>query len=293
MKQYRQLLELILNKGVTGKYRNGNRISVFGVMMRFNLADEFPLVSIKETKFHDAFVEMLWMISGSTDIHDLDKMGMKFNYWKPWAVDGSIGNLYGAAWRRAPNNGYHRSQKDVHDSRTVDQLDEVIKGLKSNPHSSRHRIATYIPAWVADETYSREDAIERGKGVITPCASFLHFTVANTPEGNKLNLLVVQASSDVLIGLPVNIAQYALLLMLVANETGLLYGDLIYQLSDAHLYENQLEQLHKSGLLARSPSQSKAILKITPNKSIYDITIDDITMTGYDPKPFVKFDVSL
>jgi len=235
-------------------------------------------------------------------------LGIQYNFWKPWeGADGTIGNLYGKAWREAPNNGYCAYPNEVLQSGdlcpsdkvfddewinqqrlTVDQLANVIYGLRHHPNSSRHRIATYIPAWASYEGETPENNRYKQKGVITPCASFLQFTVAN----KSVNLHVTQASSDVLIGLPVNIAQYAALLTLVAREVNLIPGKLFYTINDAHIYHNQLESVHNSGLLDRIEPMDNCQLTITGTNDIYHIGVEDLVITGYTPNPFVKIPVS-
>ena len=305
---YKELIEHILATGVSQKYRNGIRRSVFGAHMSFNLKERFPLVQLKETKHHDSFVDLRWMISGSSKVDDLDTLGIKFNFWRKWAVDGDIGNLYGRAWRHAPNNGESMYPDDIIASGAVcppdrvfdleyiestktevDQLANLIYGLKNHPSSSRHRISTYVPEWVSYEASDFEDSFAKGKGVITPCACFLHFTTS--PKG--LSLHVTQASSDVLIGLPVNIAQYAAFCHLVAREVDMEVDTLHYTLNDAHVYSNQLEAVASSGLLARDEIEDNCKLIINGNESMYRIDPSDMVIRGYKSHPFVKIPVSL
>ena len=249
------------------------------------------------------------MIRGSSDVTDLDRLGMRFNFWKPWAINDSIGNVYGRSWRHAPNNGHSAFSDEVLESgelcpsdrvfnkewienshQEVDQLANVIYTLKNYPKSSRHRISTYIPAWASNEKLSFSENLNKGKGVITPCACFLQFTVTGD---NRLNLHITQASSDILIGLPVNVAQYALLTHLVARECGFKVGELLYTLNDTHIYLEQLVQINASGLLDRDEPDDNCTLEISGDKDIFHIGIEDLNVTGYAPNPFVPFEVAV
>lgn len=306
--QYRQLIKRVLEEGTDGTYRNGVRRSVYGATLSFDVAKRFPLFQIKETKHNDSFVDLLWMISGSDRVSDLDKLGIKFNFWKQWAVNGGIGNVYGKAWRHAPNNGISKHPQELIDTGEVcpsdrefstdwqnrvnlevDQFADVVYGLKKNPNSSRHRISTYIPGWAASEEVSPEVNHGNGKGVMTPCASFIQFTVDGS---NRLNVHVLQASSDLLIGLPVNVAQYAALLVLMARECDLKIGTLHYVLNDAHIYQNQIKQLTDSGMLDRQFTEDRCTMVVTGNHDIYNVRMDDLHILGYAPQPFIKFEVS-
>ena len=307
--QFRQLILRTLSEGTDGVYRNGIRRSVYGASLSFDLSKRFPLFQIKEVKYNDAFVDLLWMLTGSDDVSLLDKLGMKFNFWKAWAIKGKIGNVYGRAWRHAPNNGRSKHSTELLESghlcpsdrtfdvdwivnchREVDQIADVVHGLKTNPNSSRHRISTYIPGWAASEHVSPETNYERGKGVMTPCASFLQFTV----DGNsRLNLHVLQASSDLLIGLPVNVAQYAAFTVMMARECGLELGTLHYVLNDAHLYGNQIDTLKESGMLEREFVEDSCKLELEEGHSIFTTPISALKITGYEPEPFIKFEVSV
>lgn len=314
MKSYKTLLETVLREGTAAEYRNGTRISSFGHLLKFDLREGFPLVTLKKTAYHDAFVELLWMIRGSTRVSVLDGLGIKFNFWKPWAINDSIGNLYGKAWRHAPNNGYSTyTDSELYEAKMcpsdrdpgtgwressrdeVDQLANVVHSLKTDPYSSRHRIAVYIPEWAANNTDTREENIRKRKGVLTPCASFLQFTVAKQRDTgqNVLNLHVTQASSDVLIGLPGNIAQYALFLALMAREVKMEAGVLCYAINDAHVYSSQLAALSESGLLEREPLDIKPTLTILGDKDLFNMDIKSIHIAGYESHPFVAIPVSL
>lgn len=324
MHQYLELIQRVIDEGVTNEYRNGGRRSVFNHNLEFDLSIGFPLVTVKETNYKAAFDEMLWFLSGSTNINDLAYP----NTWKAWALEkntminnndytsearkGSIGPIYGHEYRRASNNGivvkeeYNTKpelaiapdiamQRDLTDydaclkyaQNTVDQLWELVNNLKNNPHSTRHRIAVYSPATAPDEKLTPKENVARGKGSLTACTVFQQYTVCN----GKLALHITIASSDVLIGLPYNIAQFALLLSIIAREVNLQPGMLYINIGDAHIYSDQLTALDESNILYLEPRYIPELV-IEDSFNIWDSDPSMLHVVGYMPHPFVKLNVS-
>lgn len=332
MQEYMELVTRILDDGETAKYRNGDRRSVFGESLVFDLADGFPLVTIKKTHYKAAFDEMLWMLSGKTNIKylrypktweqwalkqsDIDKTTMAY----PMGSVGSIGPIYGSEYRYATNNSVpvkrayfddpksgvapdvlarlkksHGDWYDTHERAVllehldtyIDQVWELIQGIKNNPHSTRHRIQVYSPESKPDESLTPQENIMRGKGSLTACNISQIYTVSK----GKLSLHITQASSDVLIGLPYNIAQFALLLELIARETDLIPGKLHMTLIDAHIYADQLTALDESGLLFNEPKALPSLV-IEDSFDIWYPNQDKLHMSGYISHPFVKIPVS-
>jgi thymidylate synthase len=264
MKQYHDLMRHVLEHGVKKEDRTGTgTISVFGYQMRYNLAEGFPLLTTKKLHTKSIIHELLWFLKGDTNIKYLKDNGVRI--WDEWAdAEGNLGPVYGYQWRSwsTPNGGH------------IDQISQVIEMIKNNPDSRR----LIVSAWnVADINQMK----------LPPCHAFFQFYVAN----DKLSCQLYQRSADIFLGVPFNIASYAILTMMVAQVCGLGLGDFIHTLGDAHLYSNHIDQ---AKLQLTRDLRTLPKMKINPEvKSIFDFTIDDFTLENYDPHPHIKADVAV
>ena len=264
MKQYLDLLQHIVNKGAKKEDRTGTgTISVFGYQMRFDLNEGFPLVTTKKCHMRSITHELLWFLKGDTNIKYLKEN--KVSIWDEWAdADGNLGPVYGHQWRSWPTA----------DGRHVDQIKNVIDQIKKNPDSRR----LIVSAWNVGE-------IE--KMALPPCHAFFQFYVAD----GKLSCQLYQRSADVFLGVPFNIASYALLTMMIAQVCDLKLGDFVHTFGDTHLYVNHLEQTTLQ--LTREP-RSLPQMKINPNvKDIFDFKFEDFELVGYDAHPHIKAPVAI
>ncbi len=264
MRQYLDLLDHVIKNGTKKSDRTGTgTISVFGYQMRFNLEEGFPVLTTKKLHLRSIIHELIWFLNGDTNIKYLNDN--KVTIWDEWAdKDGNLGHIYGYQWRSWPTpNGGH-----------IDQIAELIKSLKDNPDSRRH----IVSAWnVAD--------IENM--ALPPCHALFQFYVAN----GKLSCQLYQRSADIFIGVPFNIASYAILLMMVAQVTGYKPGEFIHTLGDAHIYLNHIEQVQLQ--LTREP-RKLPLMKINPDvKDIFSFKYDDFKLEGYDPHPHIKGEISV
>ena len=259
MKQYLDLLKRITTEGVRKEDRTGTgTISVFGHQMRFNLEEGFPLLTTKKLHLKSIIHELLWFLQGDTNVKYLQENGVRI--WNEWADEnGDLGHIYGYQWRSWPDyNGGH-----------IDQISEVIDTIKNNPNSRR----IIVNAW---------NVADLGNMNLPPCHMFFQFYVAD----GKLSLQMYQRSADTFLGVPFNIASYALLLMMVAQVTGLKPGEFIHTTGDTHLYLNHLEQVELQ--LSRDP-RALPKMKINPNvKSIFDFKYEDFELVDYNPHPHIK-----
>lgn len=264
MKQYHDLMRHVLEHGVKKEDRTGTgTVSVFGYQMRYNLAEGFPLLTTKKLHTKSIIHELLWFLKGDTNIKYLKDNGVRI--WDEWAdADGNLGPVYGYQWRNWPTP----------DGKHIDQITQVIDMIKKNPDSRR----LIVSAWnVADINNMK----------LPPCHAFFQFYVAN----GKLSCQLYQRSADIFLGVPFNIASYAILMMMVAQVCDLQLGDFIHTLGDAHLYSNHIEQ---AKLQLTRDFRPLPIMKINPNvKSIFDFTIDDFTLENYDPHPHIKAEVAV
>lgn len=264
MKQYLDLLQHILDNGVSKEDRTGTGTrSVFGYQMRFNLEDGFPLLTTKKLHLKSIIYELLWFLKGDTNVHYLQEHGVRI--WNEWAnPDGDLGHIYGYQWRSWP----------TYDGGFIDQITEAINTIKHNPDSRR----IIVSAWNVADLKNMN---------LPPCHAFFQFYVAD----GKLSLQLYQRSADTFLGVPFNIASYALLLMMVAQVTGLKAGDFVHTLGDAHIYNNHLEQVKEQ--LSRTPRPLPK-MKINPAvKDIFDFQYDDFELVDYDPMPHIKAQVSV
>ncbi len=264
MQQYLDLLQHILKNGVQKTDRTGTGTrSVFGYQMRFNLADGFPLLTTKKLHLKSIIHELLWFLRGDTNVAYLQENGVRI--WNEWAdPDGSLGHIYGYQWRSWPR----------YDGGFVDQISQAVNDIKNNPDSRR----IIVSAWnVADLDNMN----------LPPCHAFFQFYVA---EG-KLSLQLYQRSADTFLGVPFNIASYALLTMMMAQVTGLQPGEFIHTLGDAHIYNNHIDQVNLQ--LTRTPRPLPRMVINPDVKSIFDFKYSDFTLQDYNPYPHIKAEVSV
>ncbi|OPZ30694.1 MAG: Thymidylate synthase [Bacteroidetes bacterium ADurb.BinA174] len=264
MKQYLDLLRRVLDEGVKKEDRTGTgTISVFGHQSRYDLSEGFPVLTTKKLHLKSIIHELLWFLNGDTNIKYLNDNGVRI--WNEWADDdGDLGHIYGYQWRSWPDyNGGH-----------IDQISEVMKTLKNNPDSRR----IIVSSWnVADLPNMN----------LPPCHAFFQFYVAN----GKLSLQLYQRSADIFLGVPFNIASYALLLKMMAQVTGLKEGEFVHTFGDAHIYLNHLEQVNLQ--LSREPRPLPQ-MKINPDvKDIFSFKFEDFELTDYNPHPHIKGVVSV
>ncbi|MBR0502247.1 MAG: thymidylate synthase [Paludibacteraceae bacterium] len=264
MKQYLDLLNRVLTEGSAKEDRTGTgTISVFGHQMRFNLEEGFPLLTTKKLHLKSIIYELLWFLQGDTNVKYLQDHGVRI--WNEWADEnGELGPVYGHQWRSWPD----------YKGGTIDQIANVVNMIKSNPDSRR----LIVSAW---------NVAEVEKMALPPCHTLFQFYVAN----GRLSLQLYQRSADIFLGVPFNIASYALLLMMVAQATGLKAGDFVHTLGDAHIYRNHLDQVKLQ--LTRDP-RKLPIMKINPEKKdIFSFEYEDFTLEGYDPHPHIAGQVAV
>ena len=274
MKQYHELLQHIKDHGVQKGDRTGTgTLSVFGYQMRFDLAEGFPLVTTKKLHLKSIIYELLWFLRGDTNIAYLQENGVRI--WNEWADhNGDLGPVYGHQWRNW-------------NSEEIDQITELIQTLKTNPNSRRMLVSAWNPSVLPDTQQSFAENVAQGKAALPPCHAFFQFYVA---EG-KLSCQLYQRSADVFLGVPFNIASYALLTMMIAQVCGFEPGDFIHTLGDAHIYNNHLEQVDLQ--LSRAP---KPLPKMYLNPKVSDLfsfEFEDFTLEGYDPHPHIKGAVAI
>lgn len=264
MKAYHQLLEQIIQTGVSKEDRTGTgTLSIFGPQLRFDLNEGFPLLTTKKVHFKSVVYELLWFITGSTNVQYLQENGVSI--WDEWAdAEGELGPVYGKQWRRW--------QKP--DGSTVDQLAEVVDQLRRNPDSRR----LLVSAWNVADIPSM---------ALPPCHAFFQFYVAD----NKLSCQLYQRSADVFLGVPFNIASYALLTHMVAQVCGLGVGEFVHTMGDAHLYMNHMEQAKLQ--LSREPRPLPRMVLDPAVKNLDDFVYEHIQLVGYDPYPAIKAPVAV
>jgi thymidylate synthase len=264
MKQYHDLMRHVMQNGVKKTDRTGTgTVSVFGYQMRFNLEEGFPLVTTKKLHLRSIIHELLWFLKGDTNIQYLKENGVSI--WDEWADEnGNLGPVYGYQWRSWPSA----------DGRHIDQITDVINALKNNPDSRR----IIVSAWNVGEI---------SKMKLPPCHAFFQFYVAD----GKLSCQLYQRSADIFLGVPFNIASYALLTLMVAQVCDLKPGDFVHTFGDAHLYLNHLEQTE---LQLSREFRPLPTMKINPNvKSIFDFKFEDFELLNYDPHPHIKAPVAV
>jgi thymidylate synthase len=285
MKQYLDLVRDVLASGRQKTDRTGTgTYSVFGRMMRFDLADGFPLVTTKKTHFKSVAHELLWFLKGTDDTAYLEENGVTI--WREWQTpvtreDGSqkmsIGPLYGVNWLRFPGP----------DGREINQLDNVMQEIRSRPDSRRLVVSAWNPATLPEAALSPHDNVRKGLAALAPCHAFFQFSV----QDGRLSCMLTQRSADLFLGVPFNIASYALLTMLVAHQTGLEPGEFIWSGGDVHIYRNHLDQIHEQ--LAREPRPLPRLNLLRRPESIYGYTYEDLRLEGYDPHAAIKAPVAI
>ena len=274
MKQYHKLLNHILEKGIQKGDRTGTgTISTFGYQMRFDLSEGFPILTTKKLHLKSIIHELLWFIKGETNIKYLKDNNVKI--WDSWADEnGDLGPVYGHQWRNWNSDG-------------VDQINELINQIKSNPNSRRMIVSAWNPSVLPDTSKTFSENVSNGKAALPPCHAFFQFYVID----NKLSCQLYQRSADTFLGVPFNIASYALFTMMIAQVTNLEPGDFIHTFGDVHLYNNHIEQAKEQ--LSRD-FRSLPIMKINPSvKNINNFKFEDFELENYDPHPHIKAAVSI
>ena len=269
MQQYHDLVKHVLENGAQKGDRTGTGTkSVFGYQMRFDLNEGFPMVTTKKLHLKSIIHELLWFLKGDTNIGYLNENGVKI--WDDWADEnGDLGPVYGYQWRNW--NGEE-----------IDQITELIETLKTNPNSRRMLISAWNPSVLPDTTKSFSENVAEGKVALPPCHAFFQFYVAD----GKLSCQLYQRSADIFLGVPFNIASYALFTLMIAQVVGLEPGDFIHTFGDAHIYNNHMEQLELQ--LTREPKALPKMI-LNPNvKNIFDFTFEDFTLEGYESHPHIK-----
>ena len=269
MQQYLDLIRHIQAEGVEKTDRTGTGTkSVFGYQMRFDLAQGFPMVTTKKLHLKSIIHELLWFLKGDTNIQYLQENGVRI--WNEWADEkGNLGPVYGYQWRNW--NGEE-----------IDQIKDIIHTLKTSPDSRRMLVSAWNPSVLPDTTKSFSENVANNKVALPPCHAFFQFYVAN----GKLSCQLYQRSADVFLGVPFNIASYALLTLLMAQVCGLEAGDFVHTFGDAHIYSNHKEQIELQ--LSRTP-KTLPTMKINPDiKDLFAFTFEDFELINYDPYPLIK-----
>lgn len=264
MDQYEKLLRHVYENGTTKTDRTGTGTrSVFGYQMRFNLQEGFPLVTTKKVHLRSIIHELLWFLKGDTNVQYLHEN--KVSIWDEWADEnGNLGPVYGYQWRNWPKpDGSH-----------IDQITQVLQQLKNSPDSRR----MIVSAW---------NVADLDKMALMPCHAFFQFYVAD----NKLSCQLYQRSADLFLGVPFNIASYALLTMMMAQECGYEYGDFVHTFGDAHIYSNHFEQVELQ--LSREPRRYPTMKMNPDRKSVFDFVYEDFQLENYDPHPAIKAPVAV
>lgn len=274
MRQYLDLLQYIKDSGAKKDDRTGTgTISTFGYQMRFDLSEGFPLLTTKKVFLKGVIHELLWLLAGDTNIKYLKDNGV--NIWNEWADEnGDLGPIYGAQWRNWAGEG-------------IDQISIAVNELKNNPTNRRIIVSAWNPSVLPDTTRSFSENVANGKAALPPCHAWFQFYVSD----GKLSCQLYQRSADVFLGVPFNIASYALLTIMMAQVTGLEAGDFVHTFGDVHIYSNHIDQVNEQ--LSRTPKKLPTI-KINPKvTSIFDFKFEDFELEGYDPYPAIKAPISV
>ncbi|MGM5468785.1 thymidylate synthase [Flavobacteriaceae bacterium LMO-SS05] len=278
MKQYHDLVKHVLEHGNVKEDRTGTGTkSVFGYQMRFDLSEGFPMVTTKKLHLKSIIYELLWFLKGDTNIKYLTENGVRI--WNEWADEhGDLGPVYGHQWRNWNNDN-------------IDQIKEVIETLKNNPNSRRMLVSAWNPSVLPDNSKSFAENVANGKAALPPCHAFFQFYVASPDHSKgekkgKLSCQLYQRSADVFLGVPFNIASYALFTMMVAQVCGYEAGEFIHVFGDAHVYSNHMEQLKLQ--LSREPKPLPKMILNPKVKDIFDFKFEDFTLVDYDPHPHIK-----
>ena len=269
MKQYHDLIKHVLENGNEKGDRTGTGTkSVFGYQMRFDLSEGFPMVTTKKLHLKSIIYELLWFLNGDTNIKYLQENGVRI--WNEWADEkGDLGPVYGHQWRNW-------------NSEDIDQIREIVETLKKNPNSRRMLVTAWNPSVLPDTSKSFSENVANGKAALPPCHAFFQFYVAD----GKLSCQLYQRSADIFLGVPFNIASYALLTMMMAQVCGYEPGDFIHTFGDAHIYNNHLEQVN---LQLSRDFRPLPTMKLNPEvKNIFDFKFEDFILENYDPHPAIK-----
>jgi thymidylate synthase len=274
MKQYLDLVKHVLKNGDYKGDRTGTGTkSVFGYQMRFDLNDGFPLVTTKKLHLKSIIHELLWFINGETNIKYLKDNGVKI--WDAWADEnGNLGPVYGSQWRNWNNE-------------KIDQISQLIDLIKNNPESRRMLVSAWNPSVLPDTKKSFSENVMNGKAALPPCHAFFQFYVSN----NKLSCQLYQRSADIFLGVPFNIASYALFTHMIAHVCNLDVGDFVHTFGDAHIYSNHTQQIELQ--LSRKPRKLPTLNIKRKVGSIFDFKFEDFEITNYDPHPHIKGKVSV
>ncbi|AEW85650.1 thymidylate synthase [Flavobacterium columnare] len=274
MKQYLDLVKHVLDSGNQKGDRTGTGTkSVFGYQMRFDLSQGFPMVTTKKLHLKSIIYELLWFLRGDTNIQYLKENGVRI--WDEWADQkGDLGPVYGRQWRNWNNE-------------EIDQITELIETLKKNPNSRRMLVSAWNPSVLPDDKKTFAENVANEKAALPPCHAFFQFYVAD----GKLSCQLYQRSADVFLGVPFNIASYALLTMMIAQVCDLQVGDFIHTFGDAHIYNNHVEQLELQ--LSREPRPLPKMILNPEIKNIFDFNFQDFTLIDYDPYPHIKGEVAV
>ena len=274
MKQYLDLVKHVLENGNQKGDRTGTGTkSVFGYQMRFDLAEGFPIVTTKKLHLKSIIHELLWFLKGDTNIKYLKDNGVKI--WDAWADEnGDLGPIYGHQWRNW-------------NSEEIDQIADLIKELKANPNSRRMLVSAWNPSVLPDTSISFAANVANNKAALPPCHAFFQFYVAD----GKLSCQLYQRSADIFLGVPFNIASYALLTMMIAQVCDLEVGEFIHTFGDAHIYNNHFEQLELQ--LSRKPKKLPKMILNPAIKNIFEFTYDDFTLENYEPHDSIKGSVAV
>ena len=269
MKQYHDLVKHILREGTKKQDRTGTgTISVFGYQMRFDLSEGFPMVTTKKLHLKSIIHELLWFLKGDTNVGYLQENGVRI--WNEWADEnGDLGPVYGHQWRNW-------------NSEEIDQIKQIIQTLKTNPDSRRMLVSAWNPSVLPDTSVSFSENVANGKAALPPCHAFFQFYVAD----GKLSCQLYQRSADLFLGVPFNIASYALFTMMMAQATGFEPGEFIHTFGDVHIYNNHLEQLELQ--LSREPRPLPTMVLNPEIKDIFEFSFEDFTLLNYDPHPHIK-----
>jgi thymidylate synthase len=269
MQQYHDLVRHVLEHGNEKQDRTGTgTISVFGYQMRFDLSEGFPMVTTKKLHLKSIIHELLWFLNGDTNVAYLQENGVRI--WNEWADEqGDLGPVYGHQWRNW-------------NSENIDQIKQVISTLKTNPDSRRMLVSAWNPSVLPDTSVSFSENVAQGKAALPPCHAFFQFYVAN----GRLSCQLYQRSADIFLGVPFNIASYALLTMMMAQVCGYEPGEFIHTFGDAHIYTNHLEQLE---LQLSRDIRPLPTMKLNPEvKDLFAFKFEDFTLLNYNPHPHIK-----
>lgn len=297
MEQYHNLLRHILNKGQGKDDRTGTgTISTFGYQMRFDLNEGFPLITTKKVHMKSIIHELLWFLKGDTNIKYLNDNGVKI--WDEWATEeGDLGPVYGAMWRSWPCYTPVEKSDDVTPDcsweqmcayESIDQITNVINEIKATPHSRRLIVSGWNPALLPDTTFSPKENAAMGKQALPPCHTLFQFYV---DQENHLSCQLYQRSADVFLGVPFNIASYALLTHMVAHVCGLKVGDFVHTFGDVHIYKNHIEQVEEQ--LSRDEFDLPTLKIHRDIFSIFDFKYEDIEIVNYQSHPAIKAPIAI